>query len=124
EKLDEGARDWASIVIDDRHQQIRPVVGVEESLGDHRDDDDRHQERERERRAVAEEDPEVLAEDGQHGAQDPWPSATFARRRWSKPWNESFATAESNWARKFFARLTPSTVMSVARQVSPARRIV
>jgi hypothetical protein len=39
---------------------------VEERLRDHRDHEDRHQEREDEREPIAEEEPQILPEDGEH----------------------------------------------------------
>src|SRR5262249_51842823 len=116
EELHEGRGHRTLVLVHDRDEERRPVLLVEEeSLRDDRDHEDRHHEREHERRAIAEEDAEVLAEDREH-QDSPLPDPTFARRRSSSPWNESFATAASNCERKFLARLTPSTSMSVARQ--------
>src|SRR5262249_26613354 len=101
QQLDGPGRPPPPAVVHHRHHELRTIPGVVERLSDDRDDDDRHQQREGERRAVAQEDAQVLAEDGEHGRHEPSPggAATLARRRSSNPWNESFATAASNWAR-------------------------
>src|SRR5262249_1742421 len=124
EELDEGARHRAAVLVHHGHEQPRALALVDEALRDHRDHDDRHQQREGERRAIPEEDPQIFAEDGKHRAQEPSPAATFARNRSSSPWKESFATAASNCARKLRARLTPSTTLSAAFRLPPARRRV
>src|SRR5262249_22651633 len=124
EELDEGARHPPAVLLHHPHEQPPALPPVDEALRAHRDHDDRHQQRKGERRAIPQEDPQILAEDGKHRAHEPSPAATFARRRSSSPWKESFATAASNCARKLRARLTPSTTMSVAFQLSPARRSV
>src|SRR4029453_14967400 len=124
EELQEGARHRATVFVHDRDQQPGALPAVEEPLRDDGDHEDRHQEGEDECRTIPEEDAEVFAEDGQHDGQEPPPggAATFARRRSRSPWKESFFTAASNWARKFLARLTPSTTMSVVRHPWGLRR--
>jgi len=119
EELRERARDRPTILVHHRDEEAW-TLSAEEGLGDDGDHEDRHREREDQRPAVPQEDPKVLAEGGEHQA---WPP-TFARSRSTSPWKESLATAASNWARKFWARLTPSTAMSVARQPSGLRRSV
>src|SRR4029453_16842109 len=117
EELQGGARQPAPVFVPARDQQPGPPPAVEEPLRDDGDHEDRHQEGEDECRTIPEEDAEVFAEEGQRAGQAPprGGAGTFARRRSRSPWKESFFTAASNWARKFLARLTPATTMSVVR---------